>query len=236
MTPDEVEKTLDQSASLSVPLRVDRAAVERIESAILGDLRPVHPLAPAWVFALAFTLLFAALAAVSGWALGLHGIRALSPPQRALIFPALIVAAVLGAIACARAMRPAAGTRLGLLTLLLSAIVLPILFLFVFHNYSTQAFVAEGIPCLVAGLCVAIPTGLGIALITRLGFVLDWGATGLAAGALSGLTGLGMLELHCPNPKAIHVLVWHVAVVVVSAVLGFMMGKIADNFRRRTQL
>jgi Negative regulator of sigma F len=62
--------------------------------------------------------------------------------------------------------------------------------------------------------------------------VLDWSAAGIAAGALSGLTVLAMLELHCPNLKAIHVMVWHVAVVIVSSALGFTMGRIADFFRR----
>ena len=58
----------------------------------------------------------------------------------------------------------------------------------------------------------------------------------LRPATLSGLTGLGMLELHCPNLKAIHVMVWHVAVVVVSAGLGFAMGWIADTWRRRGAL
>jgi hypothetical protein len=55
---------------------------------------------------------------------------------------------------------------------------------------------------------------------------------GLAVGVLSGLTGLGMLELDCPNPKAIHVLTWHVAVLVSSGLLGYTCGWIADYFGR----
>jgi hypothetical protein len=58
----------------------------------------------------------------------------------------------------------------------------------------------------------------------------------MAAGALSGLTGLAMLELHCPNLKAIHVMVWHLAVVIVSTVLGFTIGRVADFFRRRGEV
>jgi len=73
-------------------------------------------------------------------------------------------------------------------------------------------------------------------LILRRGFVLDWSRAGFAAGALSGLAGVVMLELHCPNPKAFHAMVWHVAVVVVSAVLGFALGMIADRVRIRATL
>jgi len=60
---------------------------------------------------------------------------------------------------------------------------------------------------------------------------MQWSMAGLAAGTLSGLTGLTMLELHCPNLKAIHVMVWHVAVVIVSGILGFAIGRLADHLR-----
>jgi len=43
-----------------------------------------------------------------------------------------------------------------------------------------------------------------------------------------------MLELHCPNLKAIHVMVWHVAVVVVSGLVGWAIGWMADRFRSGT--
>ena len=72
-----------------------------------------------------------------------------------------------------------------------------------------------------------------MAFIVRRGFVMDWGMAGVAAGTLAGLTGLGMLELHCHNLKAIHVITWHVAVVVLSGVLGFAIGWAADKMRRQ---
>jgi hypothetical protein len=71
-------------------------------------------------------------------------------------------------------------------------------------------------------MVIAIPAGLATAWMLRRGFVLDWRAAGIAAGTLSGLAGLGMLELHCANLKAIHVIVWHVAVVLVSGMLGLL--------------
>jgi hypothetical protein len=33
-----------------------------------------------------------------------------------------------------------------------------------------------------------------------------------------------MLELHCPNFQAAHILVWHTGVVPVSAALGALLG------------
>jgi hypothetical protein len=46
----------------------------------------------------------------------------------------------------------------------------------------------------------------------------------MAAGTLAGLAGLGMLELHCPNFQLAHVLVWHIAVVLLSGAAGALMG------------
>jgi hypothetical protein len=231
MRSDEIDKIFE-SAHHRVPPGANRATIERTQRAILTNLQPVRELAAPWIFALVFVTLFATLGIATGSALGLNGIHALNNYQRALIFPMLLGTAWLTGVACAREMRPAAGPRLDTVALTYSVGSLLVVFSLIFRNYSTRNFVPEGIPCLVAGLCVAIPTGLGIVWIIRRGFVLNWSAAGMAAGALSGLTGLGMLELHCPNLKAIHVIAWHVSVVVVSAVLGFAIGRIVD-FRRR---
>jgi hypothetical protein len=207
----------------------DPTAAARTEAAILTGLHPVRPLAAASTYALIFASVFATLAILSGSALGLHGLHALSLPQGTLIFTTLLVTAGLAALACARAMRPASGSPLGSLALLVASAAFPILFALIFQSYSTLNFVPEGIPCLRAGLVVALPTALLIAWLLRRGFVLQWRTAGLAAGTLAGLTGLAMLELHCANLKAIHVMVWHVAVVVISALLGAALGWFADQ-------
>ncbi len=159
----------------------------------------------------------------------MHGLAALSNTQRSLIFPALAVSAWFAAVACEREMTPASGSRLGLPVLSFAALLFVAVFAFVFEDYGIRNLVKEGIPCLVAGLAVAIPTGLAIGLVLRRGFVLDWGAAGIAVGCLSGLAGLGMLELHCANLKAVHVIVWHVAVVLASGALGFGAGRTAGT-------
>ncbi|HWB97785.1 MAG TPA: NrsF family protein, partial [Bryobacteraceae bacterium] len=56
---------------------------------------------------------------------------------------------------------------------------------------------------------------------------------GVAAGAFAGLAGIGMLELHCPNLAAMHVMVWHVAVLVVSGILGGLAGWLIRRFDNR---
>ena len=58
----------------------------------------------------------------------------------------------------------------------------------------------------------------------RRGFAVNPPSAGLVAGTLGGLAGVGMLELHCPNFQAAHILAWHTAVVPVSAALGALLG------------
>jgi hypothetical protein len=231
MKPEEIDIILAEAAHRALPAEGVTAATERIKSALLSNLRPVQPLAPTWVFASCFVVLFAVFGVVSALVLGLHGIHALSLSQSLLIFSTLLATAWIAAIASAREMRIAAGSHLGTLALVLAVGMFTVLFSRIFRGYETLHLVREGIPCLIAGLCVSIPAGVMIAFILRRGFVMKWSTAGLAAGSLSGLTGLFMLELHCPNLLALHVMIWHVAVVAVSGILGCLLGWIADRNR-----
>lgn len=228
MRPEEIDKILAEAANRPLPRGVDSATVRRAQAAILRDLASVRPLPPDWALTLGFLCLFAVFIALSALGFGLHGFRVLGEMQRALIFTTLVGVAVLAALACVREMRPAGGSPLGAAALAIAVVVFPVVFFLVFQNYSLLNLVKEGMPCLIAGLCVSIPAGSATAWILRRGFVLDWSAAGIAAGTLCGLAGLGMLELHCPNLKAIHVMLWHVAVVLISGALGFIAGRIAS--------
>jgi hypothetical protein len=57
----------------------------------------------------------------------------------------------------------------------------------------------------------------------RRGFAVNSVAAGLAGGTLAGLAGVTMLELHCANFQALHVLLWHTAVVPVSGAAGALV-------------
>ena len=67
----------------------------------------------------------------------------------------------------------------------------------------------------------ALPRGWWV---LRRGWVTHAAAAGLAAGVLAELAGVAMLELHCANLEALHVLVWHTLVVPVSGVAGAIVG------------
>ena len=48
--------------------------------------------------------------------------------------------------------------------------------------------------------------------------------TGAATGMLAGLVGTSVLELHCPNMDAWHVLASHLGVAALGAIAGFTAG------------
>jgi hypothetical protein len=233
MKPDEIDKILGESAGQPLPSAASDA-VRKARSAILADLRPVRPMPTSRTLTLLFAGAFAIVSIASGALLGPHGFHVLDDLQRAAIYPTLIALALVAAVACSRQMRPAGGARLGGVALLCVLACFAAVSAGIFRGYGTENLVQEGIPCLRAGLLVALPTAILISWILRRGFVLDWSAAGLAGGVLSGLTGLGMLEVHCPNLKAVHILVWHLGVVVVSAALGFAFGRIVDFLGRRS--
>jgi hypothetical protein len=198
--------------------------LERVRASILPGLKPVKPMAKPRVWIAALLLVFLAIALAGAARMGMYGLRVLHPAGGALIFTLLAAAAVLSAIVLARQMVPAGG-RLLPPAILATASVAAFLaaFAFLFRGYDLYHF-AGGVSCLEAGLIHAAVSALLIALILRRGFVLDRVAAGTAAGTLAGLVGLAVLELHCPILKAVHVLVWHTSVVVLSAAGGAAVG------------
>ncbi len=207
--------------------------LRQIASRIQGSLRPVRPLPAAWILTAGLVLACAAVAVAAGAHAGFDGIAKMLPWQRVLIFTTLAVFALVVANAFVRAMIPGSrprlstGSSLGLCTLsLLLAFALS------FRDYHTSHFVSAGVACLITGLLHALPAGLLAWLLLRRGFAVNPIAAGLAAGTLAGLAGLGLLELHCVNFQAAHVLVWHTAVIPVSAALGALWGAAWHRLRR----
>jgi hypothetical protein len=88
--------------------------------------------------------------------------------------------------------------------------------------------VHAGLACLIAGLVNAIPIGLAGWWLLRRGFSVNPKDAAIAAGTLAGLGGILMLELHCPNFQLAHLLVWHTAVVPVSAALAVLLTKLVQ--------
>lgn len=208
------------------------ALLERIAGQIKPTLRPVRPMAPAWLLTGSLILISVAVALAGTARAGFFGIELLTPIERALIFPALVLFLCIAARELAAAMIPGSRRLVppGALAAI-SCLVLMVIFAGSFRDYHTTHFVAAGVSCLAAGMVHALPVALLSWLLLRRGFALNPVAAGAVAGTLAGLAGVTMLELHCPNFQLFHVLVWHTAVIPFCGAAGALVSQWFSKFR-----
>ena len=211
----------------------DPLLLQRIGDSIRPSLHPVRPLPPVWLMAVGVVLLCAFVSVAGAARAGFFGVAKMNLVERSLVFPALGLLVCWAAVCFVHQMIPASLIRVSPSSLLaVSSVALLALFAPLFRDYHTDHFFSAGIACLLTGVLHAIPAGLLSWLILRRGFAVDPVSAGLVAGTLAGLAGVGLLELHCPNFQAAHILVWHFAVVPVSALLGALVGR---QFRFHTR-
>ncbi len=223
MKDEEIDDLLKEAAQ--APQDLDPLMLERIGRSIKTSLRPVRPMPPVWLMAVGLVLVCAAVSLAGAARAGFFGLAKMNLLERSLVFPALGILACLAAVGFVNQMIPASRFRVspGALTAL-GSVALLAMFASLFRDYHTAHFFSAGIACLAAGLLCAIPAGLLSWLMLRRGFAVKPASAGLVAGTLGGLAGVGFLELHCANFQAAHILVWHTAVVPVSAALGAWLG------------
>ena len=222
MTDEEVDKILQRASGVAPG--VEPALLKRIADSINSSLRPVRPLPPTWVLTGALALICAAVAVAAAARAGFYGIEKLGTWERVLIFTTLGILVWAAGKEFVRQLIPGSRQRLGVgaLLMIVGAALLGV-FALVFRDYRTDHFISAGIACLLTGLLLAIPAALLSWLLLARGFAVNPVAAGLVGGALAGLCGVTMLELHCANFQALHVLVWHTAVVPLSAALGALV-------------
>jgi hypothetical protein len=219
----EINEALDRAAG--VPRALPGELLKRIGESIEPTLAPVRPLPASWLLAGALVAIGAVVALVGAARAGFQGFSALGPAARVAIFAALAILAGVTAAQLVAEWIPGSRRRLtpaGLLTI--ASVTLLGVFALLFHDYPTVDFVAAGLRCLFTGLAHAVPAAFLGWWVLRRGWVTHPVAAGLAAGVLAGLAGVAMLELHCANFEALHVLVWHTLVVPVSGLAGAIVG------------
>ena len=229
-------RLLDAMRGMAQPAPPSSAQLGPIKSAILADLKPVRPMAPAVAFFAALMFIFFAAAAAGVVELGHAGWLALDALQRVAIFSALVAGAALLTVSLSRQMVP--GRRLMVPpAVLVTAVFLVVISLvaMLFHPHPESTFMATGLVCLRIGLECAFPAGLLFWLVLRRGAILNPLLTAATAGALAGLSGLTLLEIFCPNPNVWHILVWHLGAVLVSALGGGAIGWAVEHYGRRQE-
>lgn len=167
---------------------------------------------------LAFSMLLAA-------AVGYQGFLRLSFVQRMCDYSAILLVAALFSVGIVSEIVPGAKRRINPVTLLvLCLLVLLSTTMALFPNFDLASFVRRGVPCLRFGLlCAAISAGLGFWLI-RKGFASVPIRLGAVFGAFAGLVGVAALALHCPILNAAHILVWHCGAMLISGLVGGVLG------------
>lgn len=218
MTDGDIDDVLNQAAGAAP--EVDPALLDSISRSMGSSLAPVRPLPPKSLLAVAAMVICAAVGIGGAAALGMRGIEKMNAVQIGVIFPVLGILIYLASRLSVGEMSP--GSRREWAAWLWpvgGSLTLVAVFGVLFQEYRTERFLSQGLTCLKAGLLHAVPTALAAWLLLRRGFAVHPIASGLALGTLAGLAGVTMLELHCVNFEAPHVMLWHTAVLPLSGAL-----------------
>jgi hypothetical protein len=219
----EIDEALAKAAR--APREVPAKLLKRIAETVEPAMKPVRPLPPTWVLASGLVLITGTVALLGAARAGFQGVEALGPAPRLLIFGTLALLACVAAVRLVAEWIPGSPRRLTAQALLaLVVIALLGVFALLFHDYRTDHFVSAGLACLSTGLLHAVPAALLGWWWLHRGWAVNSVSAGLAAGVLAGLAGVTMLELHCTDFHALHLLVWHTLVVPVSGAVGALAG------------
>jgi hypothetical protein len=199
---------------------------KRISAAMLGNLKPVRPLAPARIFIFCFALVFLGAVAVGSLLSGTGGWSVLSSFQKAAVFGPLAACAGMLAWSLVRLMGPGSKHIIRPIWTSIAALTLPVIVIAtVFHPQAEPGFVSTGLRCLRTGSAWAVPAAALFWLLLRRGAVLSPGLTGATAGGMAGLAGLMVLEVRCPNLSSYHILLWHWGVALLAMFGGLALGR-----------
>jgi hypothetical protein len=230
---EEIHEILNEAAR--APHEVDAALLKSVADSIQPSLRPVSPLASTWALTGAVFLICVAVALIGAMRAGFNGVEKMTLAERFLVFSTLGVLLWVTATAFVNQMIPASRRRVSPVALLgTTTVALLLVFGSLFRDYRTDHFLSAGVVCLLTGLLHAFPAALLSWFVLRRGFAVNSVSAGLVAGTFAGLAGVGVLELHCANFQAAHVLLWHTAVVPLSGALGAFVGW-ALHLRESTQ-
>jgi hypothetical protein len=219
----EIDNILKRAAE-ALP-QVHPAVVDRAAAAVASRAGAVRPVPPPWVWKCGLFLIWVLVAAGGGIALGLHGIAKMSALESVTIFAELGILTWLAVGACVTEITPGSRRIVAPWILgLAGCAALAAVFALLFSDYAMERFVAHGMTCLTAGLLFAVPVWIAAAWMLHRGFPVNPAASGTAKGILAGLAGVAMLELHCGNLEAPHVMVWHTGVLIISVAAGAVLG------------
>ena len=213
---------------LSAPVASDQPSprtLGQIEQRLLAGLRVVRPMAPAPYLFTVFAAIFISAVSLAVYRLGARAIAVMSLLQATAILGALAICT--GALIYSLALQMAPGSKHRISPRLLPIAILISLTVSIavlFQFQQTRDFWARAWACLRTGTPIGFVVAIPFWLVLRRGAILSPAMTGAATGLLSGLAGTSVLEMHCPNLDAWHILVSHLGVAVLCSVAGLAVG------------
>jgi hypothetical protein len=219
-------------SALNMPVALDPpspATLRQIADGMAAGLRPVRPVGPARYFFLAFVGIFVSIVALGVYRMGAFAIAVMTPLQTATILGALAVSTGLLAYSLVQQMIPGSRHRIPprLLPVAIT-ISLTIVMAVLFQFQHERHFWASAWACIRAGTPFGVLAAAPLWLMLRRGAILFPSMTGAGAGLFAGLIGTSLLEIHCPNLDASHILVSHLGVAILCALAGLAVGLAAE--------
>ena len=218
--------------SLNSPVPLDSpspATLRRMAEGMATNLRAVRPVAPTLYFLGAFIGIFVAIVALGVYRLGVFAIAVMTPLQTAAILSVLAISTGLLAYSLVHQMVPGSRHRISPRLLPVAVTIsLTIAIGALFQFQHERSFWGDAWACIRAGIPIGFMAAVPLWLVLRRGAILSPGMTGAATGLLAGLGGTSVLEIHCPNLDAWHILVSHLGVAMLCAPAGLVIGFAAE--------
>jgi hypothetical protein len=219
-------------SALNSPVPADPlspAVLRKIAEGLADNLRPARPLAPARYFVGAFVGIFVSIVALSVYRLGAFAIAVMTPLQTTAILGTLAVGIGLLVYSLVNQMVPGSRHRIAPALLAVGITILVAMVMAVlFRVQQEESFWGNAWVCIQAGTLVGALAAAPFWLVLRRGAILSPRMTGAAAGLLAGLAGTSMLEMHCPNLNAWHILLSHLGAAILCALAGLAIGLTAE--------
>ena len=205
------------------------ATLRQIAEGIATNLCPVRPVVSARYFFGAFAGIFVSIVALGVYRMGAFAIAVMTPLQTTAILSALAVSTGLLAYSLVHQMVPGSRHRIPPRLLPVGiTISLTIAIAVLFQFQHERNFWGNAWACIRAGTPIGVLAAVPVWLMLRRGAILSPTISGAATGLFAGLVGTSVLEIHCPNLDAWHILVSHLGVAMLCAVAGFVLGLAAE--------
>ncbi len=204
---------------------VPREVEHRIVQTIQRSLKPVSRLRSPAAIAAQVIIVFLLISAAAISRMKVAGLELMTFPQLIAISTILSLGLSLLAVSLAWQMRPGS---LRLIpewaAVLIPAAALLMVIVLLFPWRTSDEFFGRGWRCLRAGLGLAAPVALVFGYLVRRGAPLSLSSLGGTLGAIAGLLGLTVLQYTCDLQEVGHLLVWHGGVLVLSTLMGALIG------------